>query len=77
MTIKNKEFTMLELSNELQQAGYEDIFDNGNMKEILESGSVIIGLVNSVDEAKIEFEIIKWEENLLDVKVKVKDIYPF
>lgn len=76
MTIKNKTLTMLELSNELQAGGFSDIFENGNMREILDSGIIIVNQTNNSDEARVEFKIVEWNDDLLNVVVKITDIYP-
>lgn len=73
-----REYNIIELSNELQGLGYEDICEFGNWFEILESRSVVVAVEDNWEEhILIEFEIV--QENGIDeiigaTIVKVTDI---
>ena len=70
------EFTILEFSNLLQSLGYEDICDNGNLEEILQSESIVI---NSLFEGMIiiEYMLVEKHENIFDNIIVIIEVDEF
>lgn len=73
---QGNEFTILKFSNLLQKLGYEDICNNGNIEEILESESIVVkSLIEG--EIIIYFMLIEKNENILNNIVSIIEVDEF
>lgn len=75
------EGTIIELSNELQKLGCEDICEFGNWSDLLEDGNVVIA-TDEIGEEHIHlyFELVftaGYEEEILATVVKITNIQSF
>lgn len=70
----NFEGSLLRLSNKLQALGFYDIFDNGNIEEILSTGSIYVTNTTNNPNILIDFIITEDKSNLLDTIIKILDI---
>ena len=67
----NKECTLYELDNALQEHFNYSELDNINDKEILEYGSVVYSYYGDYDMLNVDFKVI--DEN--NKRIKVTDVY--
>lgn len=65
------ELTVIELSNVVEDRGFEDICELGNLKEVLESGCVMVENYCDNELVLINFAVIEIEERIERSIVKV------
>ena len=69
--LAGNEFELLELSNKLMELGFYDLFDNGNLIEILESGCIVIYHKDG-DEYILNFNVIEFAEDDTELYTTLK-----